>query len=299
MSSAEGPGHAELVHFDGRLVSPEQARVSVFDYGFLYGFGLFETMRSYEGVIFRLEEHVDRLLSGAERFGFAGKLSAERLADVCRQTLNANSLRDARLRITVTPGNGDGMPDPEACTAPTVLVTARKYVPRTSEVFERGSSAVISRWKRCGGSALLGTKCLSYAENLLGRFEANKKGFDESLVETADGMLAEGVTSNVFVVVGDIVVTPPASLVLPGIARTDVLDLAIAMGLRVEERAVKTGELFLASEAFLTNSIIEVMPLTSVDRRPVGNGRVGPITRRLAKAYKDRVESAVASDHRH
>lgn len=298
MSSAERSVQAELVHLNGRLVSSEQARISVFDFGFLYGYGLFETMRAYSGVIFRLEEHINRLLSGAERFGFSGKLSTETLADACRQTLRANSLHDARLRLTVTPGNGDGMPDPEVCTAPTVLVVARNYVPRTDEAFDRGFSASISRWKRCAGSAIVGTKSLSYAENLMARFESTRKGFDEALIETADGMLAEGAMSNVFVVDRDAVVTPPSSAVLPGIARTDVLNLAISIGLRVEERAVQTNELFLASEAFLTNSIIEVMPLTSVDGKPIGNGRAGPITRRLAKAYRDRVESAVVMDSR-
>lgn len=298
MSSAERSGHAELVHLNGRMVSPEQARIPVFDYGFLYGYGLFETMRAYSGVIFRLEEHVLRLLSGAERFGFADKLSPERLADACRETLRSNSLPDARLRLTVTPGNGDGMPDPEECTAPTVLVVARNYVPRANEEFESGFSVAISRWKRCEDSAIVGTKSLSYAENLMVKFEAIRKGFDEALIETADGMLAEGATSNIFIIDDGAVVTPPLSVALPGIARTDVLNLAISIGLGVEERAVQTKELFLAGEAFLTNSIIEVMPITRVDGKPIGNGRAGPVTRRLARAYRDQVETAVARDSR-
>ncbi|MDO8473926.1 MAG: aminotransferase class IV [Dehalococcoidia bacterium] len=296
MSAPDGQGHNALVYVNGRLVSPEHAEVSMFDFGFLYGYGLFETMRAYSGVIFRLEEHIDRLLSGAKRLGFAKCLSAERLADACRQTVNANSLKDARVRLTVTPGSGDGMPDPGACAAATVLVVARSYVPLSKDVYERGFAAATSNWRRCAGSAITGTKSLSYSENLLGRFDAIRRGFDEALFETAEGMLAEGAMSNVFMVKSGTLVTPPVAVVLPGIVRGDVLKLAISSGIRVEERVVLAGELPAASEAFLTGSMIELMPLTSVDSKPVGNRRPGPVTGRLAMAYRELVEAAVAAD---
>ncbi|MBI2958371.1 MAG: aminotransferase class IV [Chloroflexi bacterium] len=292
MSGADKGGGRDLVYCNGRLTSREQAVVPAFDYGFLYGFGLFETMRAYHGVIFRLDEHIERLLRGAERLGFAACLSAGKLKDACNETVEANSLREARVRLTVTPGNGDGMPAPDKCASPTVMVRASSYTPHSTEVYERGFSAVVATSRRCLDSVMPGIKSLSYAENLLARFHASRQAADEALFVTERGLLLEGSISNVFLVSGPILVTPSAQGILPGIARKDVLGLAAALGIPVEERAVTFQELVGADEAFLTNSIIEIMPLTRVEGRAIAGGGPGQVTRELASAYRSLVETA-------
>lgn len=274
-----------LIHLNRRLVKRDQATVPVHDFGFLYGFGLFETMRAYNGVIFRLEQHVRRLLGAAGQMGFASCLSLERLSDACSQTLAANRLDEARVRLTVTPGNGDGIPDPGSCKEPTVLVAAGHYCAHPPETYEKGFSAIVAQSRRCGQSLLAAMKSTSYAENLVARFEAVRRGADEALLLTDRGLLAEGSMSNLFLVKGGILVTPAPGSILPGIARADVLKLAAAAGMAVQERLVSYQELAAADEAFLTNSMIEVMPLTSVAGRSIGDGRPGPCTLRLAADY--------------
>jgi len=294
VSSPEPGEKPELVHFNGHLVAREGAMVSPFDYGFLYGYGLFETMRAYDGTIFRLEEHIARLIRGASILGFDACLSARSLAEACGETLRANCLKDARIRLTVTPGNGDGMPDPNKSWYPTVMATARKYVPLAAEKLERGFSAIIAQGKRCQSSPIAGMKSLCYIENLLARFDAQRKGTDEALFMFENGYLAEGSISNVFLVTGDTVATPKLEGVLPGIARDEVITLARACGVPVEERNVALDELSDADEAFLTNSVIEVMPVTSVDGKPVGTGKPGRITAQIASEYRASVVRATA-----
>lgn len=293
MSSPDSRG-TELVYLNGRLVQRSQAMVEAFDYGFLYGYGLFETMRAYNGVVFRLVEHVERLIQGGQRLGFAGCLRASQLAAACTDTVRANGLQEARVRLTVTPGNGDGLPDPSRCRVPTVLVTARPYSPPSLEMYQRGFSAVVAVSRRCSESVLSGVKGVSYAENVLARLEAQRRGADEALFLTDHGFLAEGSVSNLFVVKGGVLTTPGVEGILPGIARGDVLRLASAAGISSEQRPVKLQELLGADEAFLTNSIMEVMPLTRVEGKTIGNGLPGAVTSRLATDYRSLVGGATA-----
>jgi len=287
-----------LVHVNGRLVPTGQALLSAFDYGFLYGYGLFETMRAYNGTIFRLEQHLERLIKGAHLLGFGRSLSGKSLADACNETLAENSLKSARVRLTVSAGIGDGMPDPEACSSPTVMVVAREYSPRTTATYGRGFSAVISRWRRCQDSALGGIKSLSYVENLLAKFDAQRQGVEEALFLDGRGLLLEGSMSNVFIVREGALATPRPPGILPGITRGDVLNLARSLATLVEERDIALQDLFSAQEAFLTNSVIEVMPLTKVDGKAIGEGRLGPVTRRIAEAYRSLVESVTTIEEK-
>lgn len=289
----------ETVYFNGRLVPASEAKVSAFDYGFLLGFGLFETMRSYDGHIFRLERHLARLMKSAEVLGMGQKLGKFDLGDACYQVLKANNLSDARIRLTVSAGVGEIVPDPATCREPTVFIVATRLVPLSDEVYQRGYRVVISSVRRNSGSPYSQHKSTSWLENVLARNEARAAGADEALLLNERGMVAECSASNIFLVRKGVLCTPPVeSGVLPGVTREVVLELAQSVGISFKVMEVGLKELLRAEEAFLTSSIIEVMPLTQVEGKVIGDGKPGPVTRRLMRAYRELVtrESGVRRD---
>jgi len=275
---------SELVHLNGSLVPLAQARVAAMDYGFLYGFGLFETMRAYAGRVFLLDRHLARLAGSADRLGIA--VDTAGLECAVADVIRANRLTDARIRLTVSIGEGGPTPDPAGCAQPTVLVVAGQYRPPPEHVYDAGFRAVISSIRRNSRSPLSGMKTLNYLESMLARQEARAAGADEALFLNERGLLAEASMSNLFLVHGGAVKTPALGCgVLPGVAREAVLELAEGMGIAVVEGEIVPEELSGADEAFLTNSLIEVMPLTQVDGKPVGSGKPGPLTQRLRAGY--------------
>jgi len=279
-----------IVYLNGELVPGSQAGLSPFDHGFLYGYGLFETMRAYGGTIFRLNRHLERLHHAAETLGIASKLDAYDLEKACYDVLKANGLADARLRLTVSSGAGDIIPNPDICHGTTVFIAARKLVYMPPETYERGYMAILSSWRRNSQSPLSQLKSTCYLENVLARQEARAIGADEALVLNEHGFLVEGSTTNIFLVDRQVVITPSIeSGALPGIAREAVLELAQAMGGVLVIKQVELRELLAAEEAFLTNSILEIMPLTRLDDKPIGPGKPGPLTRRLMSAYREMV----------
>lgn len=286
----------QLVYLNGSIVPKGEAKVSPFDYGFLYGFGLFETMRAYGGHLFRLSQHVKRLKRSAEILGLAEPLGRYDLERACLETLRANTLGDARLRLTVTAGEGAPRPDLSTCSAPTVLVSAQAYVPLLAEVYSRGYRATVSSLHRNSQSPLSRLKVSSYMENLLARREALLAGTEEALFLNENGFLAEGSLSNIFLVVRDGLITPSlGSAALPGITREAVLELASSLGIEAQERPIALEELLQADEAFLTNSLMEVMPLVEVGDRAIGQARPGLLTLTLATAYRKLVDKEASS----
>jgi branched-chain amino acid aminotransferase group I len=278
----------EIVYLNGSLVPREDARIAVMDYGFLYGYGLFETMRAYEGKVFRLERHLDRLAGSAEILGIAIDKSV--LSSAVMDTLHANGLSDARIRLTVSIGEGGAVPDATTCGRPTVLVVAAEYRPFPGEVYEKGFRAVVSSFCRNSRSPISGMKSLSYLESMLARQEARVAGVDEAICLNEQGYLAEASMSNVFVVVGGVLKTPGiASGILPGVTREAVLELAKNLKIPASEHDITLEELLQADEAFVTNSVIEVMPLTEVDDKPIGSGTPGQVTWKLTAAYEEMV----------
>ena len=288
---------AEIIYLNGRLVPRSEARLSPFDHGFLYGYGLFETMRAYNGCIFRLDSHVNRLRHSADMLGLAGKLAAFNLETACLETLGANGLKDARLRLTITAGEGDMIPDPSTCSNLTVLVTARNLIPLPPEKYELGFKAALSSIHRNSQSPLSRLKSTCYMDNILARMEAKADGADEAILLNERGYLAEGSISNIFLVKkslspkgkGQVMVLITPSLesgVLPGITREAVLQMAQALNIKTVEREIELKELIEAEEAFITNSILEIMPLTAFDGKPIGTGKPGQLTRNLMSAYK-------------
>jgi len=287
----------EIVYLNGSLIPRSQARVSVFDHGFLYGYGLFETMRAYHGTIFLLERHLRRLLGSAEVIGLGSELADIDLVNACVDTLKANGLEDARLRLTVSRGEVESFPGSNVTNTPTVLVTARSYSAIPMEVYNRGYRVYLSSLRRCSQSPLSRLKSANYLLNLMARMESEAAGLDESLLLNECGSITEGSISNVFFVTSQSALVTPhlESGILPGITREVVMELAGMLGIDVTEDDIKLEDLERFDEAFLTNSVMEIMPLVEVRDSAgkimtIGSGRPGKLTRRLMAAYREMVE---------
>ncbi|MFU8796308.1 MAG: aminotransferase class IV [Dehalococcoidia bacterium] len=290
----------DIIYLNGRLLPRSETRLSPFDHGFLYGYGLFETMQSYDGHIFRLDRHLARLRSSARALGLGLALgTAEEthwLESACLSTLEANKLKDARIRLTVTAGEGEMTPNPTTCRAPTILVTARELVPLPDEAYGVGYTAMLCSLRRNSRSPLSRIKSTCYVENILARMEAEDAGCDEAVLLNENCYVAEGSMTNIFLVrespspegrdPARMLVTPSIENgVLPGITREAVLEIAATLSIEVQERQVELRELVEADEAFVTNSILEVMPLTRFEGKPIGPGRPGPVTETLLAEY--------------
>ena len=289
----------EIVYLNGQLMPRCEARLSPFDHGFLYGYGLFETMRAYRGHIFRLDLHISRLQCSAEAIGLTHTIlttseGKQSLKAACLATLEANELKDARLRLTVSAGEGDILPDPSACSSPTIFISARNLLPLPAEKYESGFTATLSYLRRSSQSQLSRLKSTCYLESILARTAARAAGCDEAILLNEGGYLAEGSMTNIFLVSKYKLITPSLeSGALPGITRETVLEIARASGIQTEERQVDLRELIEAEEAFVTNSILELMPLTRFEGKPIGTGKPGELTRRLTAGYRKLVDEAL------
>jgi len=280
----------EIVYLNGDLIHLSQARLSPFDHGFLYGYGLFETMRAYNGSIFRLDRHLARLHRSAQTLAIAFQPDSFDLQKACYDILEANKLAEARLRLTLSAGEGDMTPNPDTCNRVTVFIAARRLVPLPPESYQSGFRASLSSLRRNSQSPLSRLKSTCYLENVLARQEARAAGADEALMLNERGLVAEGSISNIFLVKGRLLLTPSVeSGALPGITREVVLELAPSLGLEAIEREVPLAELVEAEEAFLTNSILEIMPLTRFGDKPIGAGKPGALTQRLMSTYQELV----------
>ena len=276
------------IYLQDQFVPREEAKVSIFDHGFLYGDGLFETLRAYGGMIFRLPQHLERLTRSARRLELPLPSSSQ-LEAILYDTLKRNGLRDAILRLTVTRGEGEAGLDPALCEKPTLIVAARPFTGYPPDDYLKGVSAAIVQVRRNARAALdPAMKSISFLNNVMAKLEAKKTGASEGLFLTLEGFLCEGTTSNLFWVRGGKLETPsPAAGLLEGITREVVIALAREKGLPVEEGFYEPDALLGAEEAFLTNSGFELMPLTRVNGRLICDGRPGPITGRLYQAFKE------------
>jgi len=284
----------EIVYLNGSFVSRSEALIPVYDHGFLYGYGLFETMRAYNGSIFLLERHIERLLEATAELKMDTGLSAVGLEEACRATLGANGIKEARLRLTVS--RGEAGPFPGVGRKPTVVITAGSYTPPTTQKYENGFRAALAAYPRLSQSPLHKLKATSYLANILARLDAGAAGLDEAIFLNECGHLTEGSASNIFLVrpSGGLATPSPDSGLLPGVTRRAVLELADEMPIASAEGQVRIADLEHFNEAFLTNSTMEIMPLVSVRDNEgktitIGSGKPGPITRRLMAAYKEMV----------
>jgi branched-chain amino acid aminotransferase len=280
----------EIVYLNGDFIQAYQARLSPFNYGFLYGYGIFETMRSYDGSIFRLDRHLARLHESARAIKISEQLSAFDLEKACKDLLKANKLTDARVRLTVTAAEGDIVPNPDTCDGITVFIAARKLTPLPNGKYEQGYSAIVSAYRRNSFSPIANLKSTSYLENFLVRQESKDAGVEEAVLLNDQGFVCEGSRTNIFLVNGQMLITPSIeSGALPGITREAVLELATSTGITAVVKQTELRELLAASESFVTSSTIEIMPLTRLDNKPVGSGKPGPLTLQLMSSYRQLV----------
>ena len=279
-----------LIYLNGALVPRGEARISPYDRGILYGYGLFETMRSYGGWVFGLDRHLARLMHSAGKIGLDVGLDPAALEQAIHKTLEANKLSDARIRLTVLAGEGErGLAPPTSGTL-TIMVVAEKLISPPPQAYEDGISAAVVSTRRNSQSPLSGIKSIGYLDNLLAHSEAVAAGADEAILLNEQGFVAECSTSNIFLVVGGRLLTPSAeSGILPGVTREEIIELAFNLGIAVEEEEISLAALLRANEAFLTNSIVEVMPIVEVDGKPIGTGKPGEVTKRLMAAYRELV----------
>ena len=278
------------VWLNGRIVSGARARLPVTERGLLYGDGLFETTRAYQGHAFLLPQHLARLRRSARALGIPVRGSTPYWRGVIGHLLRANRLTDGAVRFTVTRGRAEGLA-PSKRPHPTVLIQIREVEPELKAGQVRGVGVCLLPFDR-GPAFLAVHKTLAYLPAVLGRREANRQGAEEGLYVTPDGFVTEATTANVFVCCQNRIRTPRSG-VLPGITRSLVIELARALGYRVEEQPLPRRLLTTATEIFLTSSVVEVLPVSRINSHHVGTGGPGPVTRALQEAYSARVSRAL------
>lgn len=276
---------AEKVFLNDKLVDIEKAFVSVTDSGFLYGAGLFETMRSYNGVVFCLKDHLDRLFFSAGALSINNTYERKYITEVIYKVLRANKLTDGRLRLTLT---GGPMSESEEHRKATLLVTATKLQPYPAEYYKRGVLVALCPFKQNPAEPVYGHKTTSYLSRMIGLNSAHRKRAAEALWFTIDNRLAEGCISNVFLVKDSALYTPPIETpVLAGVARKTVCQIALKNSIKLVEKDLYISDVLDADEIFLTNVIMQIMPVSRLEKHTIGDGKVGATTKKLAKKFDE------------
>lgn len=276
-----------LIYIDGKFYPKSQAKISVYDHGLLYGDGVFEGIKAYDGSVFKLKEHIDRLYSSARVIMLTIPIPEDEMIEAVLATLRQNNLRDSYIRLVVTRGVGDLGLDPRKCQKPTIIVITDVIRLHAGDRKEKGMSAMIVWVKRDPVDATSHeVKSLNYMNSILAKIEANAAECDEAICLDKNGYISEGVAENVFIVKNGRILTPPTSTgALVGITRDVVLKLAQKLGYTAIETNITPTDLFTADEAFFTGTAAEVVPITTVNKRTIGNGKPGVITRRLMQEF--------------
>ncbi|MBN1344768.1 MAG: aminotransferase class IV [Phycisphaerae bacterium] len=280
---------SDVVYHNGEFVEADRATVSVFDAGLLHGAGLFETMRAYGGVIFRLRDHLARLAASAEALSMfdLDEQSQQVIAEGLTELIARNSLSEARVRLTITTGDLRQATTDDRPSKLTILATAARLVPYPAELYAQGMTVLISVHKQSRLDPTCGFKTLSYLPRLISLREAQARGCGEALWFTHENLLAEGAISNVFIVSHGVVKTPPIDTpILPGVTRKVILEIAREQAISIQEMPLTINDLLDASEVFLTNCVMGIMPVCRVERRKIGDEKLGAVTRRLSEAYR-------------
>ena len=276
------------IYLNGKFVSEAQAKLSVFDHGVLYGDGVFEGIRSYNGRVFKLTEHVERLYESAHTIMLKIPMPKEDMIGIVKQALRVNKLKDAYIRLVVTRGEGDLGLDPRKCSVPTVFVIADKIQLYPKQIYERGLTLITVATQRNVPEALNPQiKSLNYLNNILAKIEAINAGYEEAIMLSPGGYVTECTGENIFVVKGKRLLTPPPYIgVLRGITRQTVMDLAQGLKLSVAVTLLTRHDLFNADEVFLTGTAAEIIPVVKIDGRTIGSGTPGPATKKLLQGFR-------------
>jgi len=280
------------VYIDGEYHPKSQAKISVYDHGLLYGDGVFEGIRAYNGVVFKLKEHIDRLYRSAHAIMLQIPITKEEMINIVLETLRKNNLKDAYIRLVVTRGVGDLGLDPRKCSKPTIIVITDTIALHKSEAKEKGITAMLTWVKRDPVDATSHEiKSLNYLNSILAKIEANINGVDEAICLDKNGFVCEGVAENIFIVKNGRIYTPPSYTgALPGITAETVKELAKSLGYEVLEKNITPYELFTADEVFFTGTAAEIIPVREINKRQIGNGKPGPITKRLMEEFSKLVQ---------
>jgi len=268
------------IYLNGDLVPEDEAKISVFDHGFLYGDGVFEGIRAYDGYVFKLDEHLDRLYRSARAINLEIPISAEEMEEKILATLRANGFDEAYIRPIVTRGKGSLGIDTDSCTDPSVIIITREWEALYGpELYEEGLKLLTTTIRNQPMEGLPPTvKHLNYLTNVLALMQANTWGADEALMLDTNGNISEGSADNVFVLRKGEVYTPPVINNLPGITRSAVIELLEEMGYEVKEENIGLAEVLTADEVFLSGTAAEVAPVVEIDGREIGDGQPGELT---------------------
>ena len=281
------------VWLNGQLVDAADAKLSVLDHGTLYGDGVFEGIRVYGGRIFECQAHVDRLFHSAKYIRLAIPRTKQEIVDAMVETVRANGVRDGYIRLVVTRGPGTLGLSPFKCSDPAVFVIADQIALYPQEMYDNGMAVIIAKTVRTSARMVdPGVKSLNYLNNIIAKIEAIDAGVAEAIMLNEKGNVAECTGDNLFIVEGERVVSPPLSAgILPGITRGMVLSLAGKLGLEPAEEDINVERLRGANECFLTGTAAEVISVTRIDERPVGDGKAGAITGKLLRAFREYIAS--------
>src|SRR2546425_8631323 len=281
------------VYVNGKFVPQSEAKVSVFDHGLLYGDGVFEGIRAYNSRVFKLERHMDRLFQSAKAIDLKIPHTKDEIGRICLETCRRNEIKEGSIRPIITRGPGVLGLDPRKCkSGPSIIVIAQPSINLLGKVYERGLKVVTSSYRRVPPQSLSPSiKSLNYLNNIMAKVEANQYGADEALMLDIHGYVSEASAENVFIVRNHTIVTPFTSTNLPGVTRETVLELAPTLDLDSKEQFFTLYDMWAADEAFITGSAAEVAPVVEVDGRTIGDGKPGPTTKRIMKAFRDLVMS--------
>ena len=277
-----------FVYIDGEFYPKSQAKISVFDHGLLYGDGVFEGIRAYNGLVFKLKEHIDRLFQSAKVMMLKIPITQEQMINVVLETLRKNGMKDAYIRLVVTRGVGDLGLDPRKCPKASIICITGAITLHDEEAKLKGITAFISWVRRQAVDATSHEiKSLNYLNSVMAKTEANMAGADEAISLDKNGFVAEGVGENIFIVRNGSLVTPPACAgALHGITAKVVAKLAKKLGYEVEEENITPFMLLNAEEAFFSGTAAEIVPIREVNRRTIGEGKPGPVTKKLMTEFQ-------------
>ncbi|HNX17661.1 MAG TPA: branched-chain-amino-acid transaminase [Methanoregula sp.] len=275
-----------IIYIDGKYLPDEQAKVSVFDHGLLYGDGVFEGIRAYNGRIFRLKEHIDRLYDSAKTVDIKPPITKEEMTEAICEVLRRNNLNNAYIRPIITRGVGDLGLDPRKCKKASVIIIAVTWGAMYGDLYEKGLKAITVSVRRNAAESLPpNVKSLNYLNNILAKIEANYKGGDEAIFFDTNGYVAEGSGDNLYIIKNGEILTPHTLNNLRGVTRMVVLEIAKSLGITCREQNLGYFDLYTADELICSGTAAEVAPITWVDGRVIGSGKPGPITRQLIEAF--------------
>ncbi len=281
------------VYIDGKYFPKEEAKVSVYDHGLLYGDGIFEGIRAYNGRVFRLEEHLDRLYQSARSILIDITMTLPEMREAVLATLRINKLRDAYIRLVVTRGKGDLGLDPRKCAKPSIIIITDEIKLYPQETYENGLRLMIASTRKNSPDALSPRiKSLNYLNNILGKIEAINAGCAEAVMLDRHGYLAECTSENIFLVKNNSLFTPTAVVgILEGITRSVVMELAEGFNYQVQMAFLTAHDLYVADECFVTGTGAEIIPVVNLCGREIGSGKPGPITNKLLSAFRTMTQS--------